>query len=302
MASGKIKIKNFPDDVPFEKIPRELLQSCDTNSVHNKNMSLQAIGLLCNIRSYADTWDLHKTELYKRYAKNKEFSVRSAWDELVENNYIIQLKVRDGSKWVYIYYANVHPFTQEEIQEIERSEGGKTVKKFAAPYSKKETENKDNQSDEKETENKDSQSDEKEQTPVSSEDKPREVPIDLGDYFEGDEKSRRQSDEKEIKEVEVSNLPSHLKSYLMNFPLDELQIIKASLLIGKTIYNTREPDTSKRLMLEDVEYELIAMLKRIKRKMYEKQEDIKDLDSYIKKSTLTVFERYALDTFEDIEV
>lgn len=88
----------------------------------------------------------------------------------------------------------------------------------------------------------------------------------------------------------------------MNFTLDELQIIKASLLIGKTIYNTSEPDTSKRLMLEDVEYELIAMLKRIKRKMYEKQEDIKDLDSYIKKSTLTVFERYALDTFEDIEV
>lgn len=290
MASGKIKIKNFPDDVPFEKIPRELLQSCDTNSVHNKNMSLQAIGLLCNIRSYADTWDLHKTELYKRYAKNKEFSVRSAWDELVENNYIIQLKVRDGSKWVYIYYANVHPFTQEEIQEIERSEGGKTVKKFAAPYSKKENEKKDKQSDEKE------------QSFASSEDKSREVPIDLGDYFEGDEKSKRQSDDEEIKEVEVSNLPSQLKSYLMNFTLDELQIIKASLLIGKTIYNNSEPDVSKRLMLEDVEYELIAMLKRIKRKMYEKQEDIKDLDSYIKKSTLTVFERYALDTFEDIEV
>lgn len=286
MASGKIKIKNFPDDVPFEKIPRELLQSCDTNSVHNKNMSLQAIGLLCNIRSYADTWDLHKTELYKRYAKNKEFSVRSAWDELVENNYIIQLKVRDGSKWVYIYYANVHPFTQEEIQEIERSEGGKTVKKFAAPYSKKETEKKD----------------EKEQHSTSSEDKSREVPIDLGDYFEGNEKSKRQSDDEEIKEVEVSSLPSQLKSYLMNFTLDELQIIKASLLIGKTIYNNSEPDVTKRLMLEDVEYELIAMLKRIKRKMYEKQEDIKDLDSYIKKSTLTVFERYALDTFEDIEV
>lgn len=290
MASGKIKIKNFPDDVPFEKIPRELLQSCDTNSVHNKNMSLQAIGLLCNIRSYADTWDLHKTELYKRYAKNKEFSVRSAWDELVENNYIIQLKVRDGSKWVYIYYANVHPFTQEEIQEIERSEGGKTVKKFAAPYSKKETEKKDEKTDEKE------------QHSTSSEDKSREVPIDLGDYFEGNEKSKRQSDDEEIKEVEVSSLPSQLKSYLMNFTLDELQIIKASLLIGKTIYNNSEPDVSKRLMLEDVEYELIAMLKRIKRKMYEKQEDIKDLDSYIKKSTLTVFERYALDTFEDIEV
>lgn len=290
MASGKIKIKNFPDDVPFEKIPRELLQSCDTNSVHNKNMSLQAIGLLCNIRSYADTWDLHKTELYKRYAKNKEFSVRSAWDELVENNYIIQLKVRDGSKWVYIYYANVHPFTQEEIQEIEQSEGGKTVKKFAAPYSKKETEKKDEKTDEKE------------QHSTSSEDKSREVPIDLGDYFEGNEKSKRQSDDEEIKEVEVSSLPSQLKSYLMNFTLDELKIIKASLLIGKTIYNNSEPDVSKRLMLEDVEYELIAMLKRIKRKMYEKQEDIQDLDSYIKKSTLTVFERYALDTFEDIEV
>ncbi|WP_239710618.1 hypothetical protein [Mammaliicoccus sp. E-M21] len=290
MASGKIKLKNFPDDVPFEKIPRELLQSCDTNSVHNKNMSLQAIGLLCNIRSYADTWDLHKTELYKRYAKNKEYSVRSAWDELVENNYIIQLKVREGSKWVYIYYANVHPFTQDEIQKIEESEGGKTVKKFAAPYSKEETDQKSTQSDQQE------------KSYDSNDNKPRKVPVDLGDYFENDSETKQLRDEEEIKEVEVSSLPPQLKSYLLNFTLDELQIVKSSMLIGKTIYNSNEADVSKRLTLEDVEFELIAMLKRIKRKMYEKQEDIKDLDNYIKKATLNVFERYALDTFEDIEV
>lgn len=290
MASGKIKMKNFPDDVPFEKIPRELLQSCDTNSIHNKNMSLQAIGLLCNIRSYTDSWDLHKTELYKRYAKNKEVSVRRAWDELVENNYIIQLKVRDGNRWVYIYYVNIHPFTEEEVIEIERAEGGKTVKKFKATNSVKDKSSIENE--------KDGQS----QNNVDVEDDNQHVPVDVVNYFDDHNVNQQKRDVEEIKEVEVSNLPTQLKTYLMNFSLDELQIVKSSLLIGKTIYNNGEQDVTKRLTLEDVEYELIAMLKRIKQKMYEKQESIHDLDSYIKKSTLKVFERYAMDNFEDIEI
>lgn len=128
MSTGNGNIKNFNKNVPYEQIPRELLQACDTNSKHNKNLSLQAIGLLCNIRSYAETWDLHKTELYKRYAKNKEASVRRAWDELVECGYIVQLKRREGNKYKYIYYVTVYPFTSKDIEEIEEKKALKLSK------------------------------------------------------------------------------------------------------------------------------------------------------------------------------
>lgn len=43
-----------------------------TAKMVEKEISLQALGLLVNVMSYADTWDLHKTELYKRYKKIKK--------------------------------------------------------------------------------------------------------------------------------------------------------------------------------------------------------------------------------------
>ncbi|MFP3360422.1 hypothetical protein R0K17_24210, partial [Planococcus sp. SIMBA_143] len=73
----------------YESVSRNMLQDID-------NLSLQAIGLLENLTSMPDSWVLHKTELYTRYAKNGRRSVLSAWNELIENNYIIQFKKRDG--------------------------------------------------------------------------------------------------------------------------------------------------------------------------------------------------------------
>lgn len=83
-------------------------------------ISLEALGLLVNLWSYdIETWDLHKTELYKRFAKNKKTSVTSAWDELVKAKYIHEVKFRQGRKWEYIYYYRPEAFSQYEIDEIE---------------------------------------------------------------------------------------------------------------------------------------------------------------------------------------
>jgi hypothetical protein len=83
-------------------------------------ISLEALGLLVNLWSYnVESWDLHKTELYKRFAKNKKTSVTSAWDELVQTNYIFEVKVRNGRKWDFIYYYRPEPFSELEIKEIE---------------------------------------------------------------------------------------------------------------------------------------------------------------------------------------
>lgn len=105
--------------VPFKSdivIPVETAQSVQAN---RKNpISLEALGLLVNLLSYPPTWELHKTELYKRFAKNKETSVRKAWKELMEANYIIEFKYRVGKKWEYVYYFRKVPFTDEEKSEI----------------------------------------------------------------------------------------------------------------------------------------------------------------------------------------
>lgn len=102
-------IRKFSKSKGYESIPRELLQS--------KELSLEAIGLICNLQSYPEGWVLHKTELRKRF-KNKEKVVDRIWDELVEYGYIVQFWKRDGRKYAYEYFFNVEKFTVEEIQEL----------------------------------------------------------------------------------------------------------------------------------------------------------------------------------------
>ena len=105
--------------IPYDhsiSVPVATAQAVQQN---NENpISLEALGLLVNLLSYPTTWELHKTELYKRFAKNKETSVRSAWKELMDTNYIIEFKYRNGRKYEYVYYFRKVPFTLEEKAEI----------------------------------------------------------------------------------------------------------------------------------------------------------------------------------------
>ncbi|MGW8811093.1 hypothetical protein ACWGM5_20695, partial [Bacillus velezensis] len=71
-------------------VPTATAQAVQKNN--EKPISLQALGLLVNLLSYPTTWELHKTELYKRFGKNKEESVKSAWNDLMSANYIIEFK------------------------------------------------------------------------------------------------------------------------------------------------------------------------------------------------------------------
>lgn len=107
-------IKNYRKDKGFEIIPRDFLQ--------DDQLSLQAIGLLSNLQSYPDTWVLHKTEVYKRFKKNGKTSVANAWEELVKEQYIVQLRRRNGKKWDYVYYFNLERFTDEQVKELEEQE------------------------------------------------------------------------------------------------------------------------------------------------------------------------------------
>ncbi|MBS4203689.1 hypothetical protein [Lederbergia citrea] len=99
----------------YESINRNMLHDVDS-------LSLQAIGLLSNLTSMPDSWTIYKTELYKRYAKNGRTSVQNAWNELVKNNYVVQLRRRVGKKFEYVYYHSQEKFTHKDIKDIEKKE------------------------------------------------------------------------------------------------------------------------------------------------------------------------------------
>lgn len=106
------KMKKYFFEKEFVQVPNE------TANAVKEDISLQALGLIVNLWSYSDEWELHKTELYKRFIKNKETSVKTAWNELVDSNYIIEYKYRVGKKFDYDYFYNIKPFTQEQKEII----------------------------------------------------------------------------------------------------------------------------------------------------------------------------------------
>ncbi|WP_179876770.1 hypothetical protein [Bacillus wiedmannii] len=116
------KMKKWKLEREFVQVPNETAVAVEAreHEVELKEcISLQALGLLVNLWSYnTEEWELHKTELYKRYEKNKEVSVKNAWKELMDANYIIEYKYRVGKKWDYEYYYRITPFTAEEREEI----------------------------------------------------------------------------------------------------------------------------------------------------------------------------------------
>jgi len=125
-------IKNINSEKPFEVLPRELLQQCDKkrSNTENNPLSLQAIGLLCNLQSYPENWEIHKTELYNRYEKNGRRQIQNAWNELVDAKYIVQFKVHNGNKLDYYYYFSVTPITNKQIKELEEYHNSESLERF----------------------------------------------------------------------------------------------------------------------------------------------------------------------------
>lgn len=118
-AKREIKTMAKMIQVPYQSdiiVPVETAQSVQEN--RENTISLEALGLLVNLLSYPSTWELHKTELYKRFAHHGERSVRAAWSSLMKANYIIEFRYRSGKKYEYVYYFRKAPFTEEEKAKI----------------------------------------------------------------------------------------------------------------------------------------------------------------------------------------
>ena len=63
-----------------------------TKQLNENPIIFRSTGLLLNLWSYPDTFEVHKTELYKRFAYNKETAVKRAWKCLIDTGYMIEYK------------------------------------------------------------------------------------------------------------------------------------------------------------------------------------------------------------------
>lgn len=77
--------------------------------------SLQSIGLLAYITSLPEDWILYKTFLQKKFTRR---TVDSAWNELVEKNYIAGFICYVGKEKKYYYLASDEALTQEEYDQF----------------------------------------------------------------------------------------------------------------------------------------------------------------------------------------
>lgn len=79
----------------------------------------------------------------------------------------------------------------------------------------------------------------------------------------------------------LEELPQQIKTYLSNFEVKDIRIIKSVLLKGKKSFNNTH-DTYYRL--EDIEFELVSVLKRFKAMLIQKNENVEAMQGYLMQS------------------
>ncbi|MCP3032339.1 hypothetical protein LF817_13405 [Halobacillus sp. A1] len=74
------KIVQIPHDynIVIPVATAQAPQKNTSNNISDTSLSLKTLGLLVNLLSYPTTWELHKTELYKRFIKDGQKSVSTA--------------------------------------------------------------------------------------------------------------------------------------------------------------------------------------------------------------------------------
>lgn len=91
----------------YESLNRSMLQ--------DNELSLEARGLLAYMESMPEKWIFHKTMLQRNFPKNKRSSIDRIWNELIDHNYLIAFRKRDGKRYSYEYFFTQEKFDVEDI-------------------------------------------------------------------------------------------------------------------------------------------------------------------------------------------
>lgn len=90
---------------------------------------------------------------------------------------------------------------------------------------------------------------------------------------------------------ELQEFPEHLATYLMNYSLSEIQIIKGIILKAKrSFHDDRADEIVMPYTLENIEDELIDVLKRFRIILKKKNESVQSMQSYLMRCIKSEFE------------
>ena len=84
----------------------------------------------------------------------------------------------------------------------------------------------------------------------------------------------------------LEELPQSVQNYLNNFSVDEIKLIKSVLLKAKTSFNNT---IDNYYLLEDMEIEILHVLKRFKAVLIQKNETVEAMQGYLMKSLKSEF-------------
>ena len=84
----------------------------------------------------------------------------------------------------------------------------------------------------------------------------------------------------------LEELPQSIQTYLSNFSVDEIKLIKSVLLKAKTSFNN---SINEYYLLEDMEFEIVNVLKRFKATLIQKNETVEAMQGYLMKSLKSEF-------------
>ena len=96
-----------------------------------------------------------------------------------------------------------------------------------------------------------------------------------------------------IKFYLLETFPDKLQRYLYNFDINEIEILKSVILKAKKSFNSNHNTIYR---FEDIEDELLNVIKRFKSIVITKNESVKSMQSYLMKSIKSELEeKYLLD-------
>lgn len=85
----------------------------------------------------------------------------------------------------------------------------------------------------------------------------------------------------------LQEIPNQIQTYLSNFEVNEIRIIKSIILKAKTSFNNEKNSI---YMLEDIEFEIVNVLKRFKATLIQKNESVEAMQGYLMRSIKTELE------------
>ncbi|MBJ6239748.1 nuclease [Staphylococcus aureus] len=306
----------------YRSVRKSHFTQISNDLLNDKTLSLEAKGLLSIFLSNTEEWDLHMSEIIKR-SKNGRDAHYTALKKLIKAGYIARLEFKQNSNHQFLHLEYIFSDNKEDVTNgiqdaqkfaddneqfivltykeiegyrIESSLADTPKKPFTESQETEEnsgnspfTENPDTENPDTENANTESQyinntnssNTNNNNTNVNNMNDMNDRELSTNEHSNHSNHFSKHTDEESLKYLELQEFPPQIKQYINNFSYEEVKSIKNVILKAKTAFNNKN-DTF--YMLEDIDEELLSVLKRFKAIVVRKQEKVENMEGYLMSS------------------